>query len=58
MVGPVVYGIMHSQPILLQRLNKNEDKPRADCFQDKNADKLPSLREPSGGRLADFVQPR
>ncbi len=25
------------------------------CFQDKNADKLPSLREPSGRRLADFV---
>jgi hypothetical protein len=31
---------------------------RADCFQDKNANKLPSLQEPSDGRLADFVRPR
>jgi hypothetical protein len=49
---------MNSKPILLQRLNKNDDKPRADCFQDKNADKLPSLQEPSDGRLANFVRPR
>jgi hypothetical protein len=43
---------------LLQRLNKNDDKPRANCFQDKNADKLPSLQEPSDGRLANIVRPR
>jgi hypothetical protein len=49
---------MNSQPILLQRLNKNDDKPRADYFQDKNADKLPSLQEPSDGILANFVRPR
>ena len=30
----------------------------ADCLQDKNADKLPSLQEPSDERLADFVRPR
>jgi hypothetical protein len=29
-----------------------------DCFQDKNADKLPCLQEPSDGRLANFVRPR
>jgi hypothetical protein len=49
---------MNSQPILLQRLNKTDDKPRADCFQDKNSGKLPSSQEPSDGRLADFVRPR
>jgi hypothetical protein len=43
---------------LLQRLHKNDDKPRANCFQDKNADKLPNLQEPSGRRLAHFVQPQ
>ncbi len=43
---------------LLQRFNKNDNKPTADHFQDKNADKLPSLQEPSDGRLANFVQPR
>ncbi len=42
----------------LQRLNKNNDKPRADCFQDKNANKPLSSREPSGRRLANFVRPR
>jgi hypothetical protein len=53
-------GLWHYEFIayLLQRLNKNDDKPRADCFQDKNADKLPSLQEPSDGRLANFVRPR
>jgi hypothetical protein len=44
--------------ILLQRLNKNDNKPRVDCFQDKNGDKLPSSQEPSDGRLANFVRPR
>jgi hypothetical protein len=39
-------------------LNKNDDKPRADCFQDKNANKLLSLQEPSDGRLANFVRLR
>jgi hypothetical protein len=58
LIPPVAHGIMNSQPILLQRLNKNDDKPRANCFQDKNANKLPSLQEPSDGRLANFVQPR
>ncbi len=57
LVRPAAYGIMNSQPILLQRLNKNNDKPRANCFRDKNADKLPSLRGPSGRRLASFVRP-
>jgi hypothetical protein len=41
---------------LLQRLNKNDNKLRADRFQDKNAHKLPSLQEPSDGRLANFVR--
>jgi hypothetical protein len=41
---------------LLQRFDKKDDKPRADCFQDKNADKLLSSQEPSDGRLADFVR--
>jgi hypothetical protein len=43
---------------LLQRLNKNDNKLRANCFQDKNANKLPSLQEPSDGRLANFVRPQ
>jgi hypothetical protein len=53
-------GLWHYEFIayLLQRLDKNNDKLRACCFQDKNADKLPSLQEPSGRRLADFVRPR
>jgi hypothetical protein len=42
---------------LLQRLDKNNDKLRAYSFQDKNANKLPSLQEPSGRRLASFVRP-
>ncbi len=37
---------------------QDDNKLRANCFQDKNADKLPSLREPSGRRLANFVRPR
>ncbi len=57
LVCPAAYGIMNSQPILLQRLDKNNNKPRADCFQDKNADMLPSSQEPSDGRLANFVRP-
>jgi hypothetical protein len=36
----------------------NTDKLRACSFQDKNADKLPSLQEPSGRRLAGFLQPQ
>ncbi len=53
-------GLRHYKFIayLLQRLNKNNYKPRAYCFQDKNANKLPSLQEPSGRRLANFVRPR
>ncbi len=53
-------GLWHYEFIayLLQRLDKNDNKPRAYCFQDKNANKLPSLQEPSGRRLADFVRPR
>jgi hypothetical protein len=43
---------------LLQRLNKNANKLRACCFQEKNADKLRSLKEPSGRRLAGFVWPQ
>jgi hypothetical protein len=43
---------------LLQRLDKNKDKLRACCFQDKNANKLPSLQELSGRRLSGFVWPR
>jgi hypothetical protein len=42
----------------LRRLDKNDDKLRAYCLQDKNADKLLSLQEPSGRRLAVFVQPQ
>ncbi len=56
LVRSAAYSIMNSKPIFLQRLNKNKDKLRADCFQDKNANKLPSLQEPSDGRLANFVQ--
>jgi hypothetical protein len=53
-------GLWHYEFIayFLQRLNKNNNKPRAEFFQDKNADKLQSLQEPSDGRLADFVRPR
>ncbi len=53
-------GLRHYEFIayLLQRLDKNDNKLRACCFQDKNADKLPSLQEPSGRRLAGFVWPR
>jgi hypothetical protein len=53
-------GLWHYEFIaqLLQGLYKNDNKPRADCFQDKNADKLPSLQEPSDGRLSNFVQLR
>ena len=43
---------------LLQRLNKNANKLRTCCFQDKNANKLRSLQKPSGRRLASFVRPR
>ncbi len=53
-------GLWHHEFIayLLQRLDKNDNKLRAWDFQDKNADKLPSLQEPSGRRLAGFVRPR
>jgi hypothetical protein len=43
---------------LLQRLNKNTDKLRACCFEDKNANKLRNLQEPSVRRLAGFVRPQ
>jgi hypothetical protein len=43
---------------LLQRLDKKANKLRACCFQDKNADMLRSLQEPSGRRLARFVRPQ
>ena len=53
-------GLWHHEFIayLLQRLDKNDNKLRAWDFQDKNADKLPSLQEPSDGRLANFVRPQ
>ncbi len=52
-------GLWHYEftAYLLQRLDKNADKLRACCFQDKNANKLRSWQEPSGRRLAGFVQP-
>jgi hypothetical protein len=39
-------GLWHYEFIayLIQRLNKNADKLRACCFQDKNANKLRSLQ--------------
>jgi hypothetical protein len=43
---------------LLQRLDKKDNKLRACCFQDKNANKLPSLQESSGRRLVSFVRPQ
>jgi hypothetical protein len=46
---------------LLQGLYKNTYKLRSwlkTPFQDKNANKLRSLREPSGKRLANFVRPQ
>jgi hypothetical protein len=49
---------MNSEPIFLHRLDKNANKLRACSFQDKNADMLRSLQEPSGRRLAGFVRPR
>jgi hypothetical protein len=53
-------GLWHYEFIayLLQRLDKNADKLRACCFQDKNANKLRSSQDPSGRRLANFVQPQ
>jgi hypothetical protein len=53
-------GLWHYEFItcILQGLYKNANKLRGCCFQDKNADKLRSLREPSGKRLANFVRPR
>ncbi len=53
-------GLWHYEFItyLVQRLDKNANKLRACCFQDKNAYKLRSLQEPSGWRLAGFVRPR
>jgi hypothetical protein len=53
-------GLRHYEFIayILRRLGNNNDKLRACCFQDKNADKLPSLQEPSGRRLDVFVRPQ
>jgi hypothetical protein len=49
-------GLWHYEFIayLLLRLDKNANKLRACCFQDKNAKKLRSLQEPSGRRLTHF----